>query len=195
MLISITYCCCWWSFIILLVIVDTFHPNFCCCCCYRLKHYFAFASSAYAFVFDDDDCFWQCNSSGSFAWCNMLCLSLRALRYSFFHLVRATFLHLSMQRSCLLISGTFSSSISSSGSGRGFPYRNVFGDNTSIRIPSSTYIKGWLLSVTFLSKTISSNLFKFLQISSSSSCGFVQTDLEALLSARILHPTMELYLN
>ena len=104
----------------------------------------------------------------------MLCLSLRALRYSFFHLVRATFLHLSMQRSCLLISGTFSSSISSSGSGRGFPYRNVFGDNTSIRIPSSTYIKGWLLSVTFLSKTISSNLVKFLQISSSSSCGFVQ---------------------
>ena len=70
----------------------------------------------------------------SFAWCNMLWLSLRALRYSF-ALVHAASLHLLIYYCRLFISGTSSS--------RSF----------------STYFKSQLFSVTSMSKTISSNYF------------------------------------
>ena len=91
-----------------------------------------------------------------FAWCNMLCLFLRAVRYSFFHLVHAASFHLLICRCLLFISGTFSSR-SSSGSSSGCPYSNVLGVNTGNWISSSTYVKGPLFSVISMSKTISSN--------------------------------------
>ena len=59
-----------------------------------------------------------------FAWCNMFCLSLRALRYSFVHLVHAASLHLLIHRCRPLASGT-SLSRSSSGTNNGCPYSNV----------------------------------------------------------------------
>ena len=58
----------------------------------------------------------------------------------------------------LFISGT-SLYRSSSGSNSGCPYSNVFGINTGIWTSSSTYIKGWLLSVISMFKTIYSNSF------------------------------------
>ena len=88
----------------------------------------------------------------------MLCLSLRALKYSFVHLVHVASLHLLIYHYCLFISGT-SSCRPSSSTNNGCPYSNVFGVNTDIRISSSTYIKGRLFSVTSMSKTISSNSF------------------------------------
>ena len=94
----------------------------------------------------------------SFAWCNMLCISLRVLRYSFVHLVSAAYLHLLIYRCRLFISGT-SSSRSSSGTNSDCPYSNAFGVITGIWISSSTYNKGRLFSVTSMSKTIYPNSF------------------------------------
>ena len=75
-----------------------------------------------------------CISSG---WCNMLCLSLWALRYSSIHLVHAASLHLLIYPCRLFIFGT-SSSRSSSGTNNGCPCSHVFGVSTDIWISSST---------------------------------------------------------